>query len=73
MTETLKGRRAWTEIQEPLDNHRCQEGLLYIINLSISVEGEKQDISRQNQNQTISFHKPSHTNNTRRKTPMQEG
>lgn len=40
-TETLKARRAWTDIVKPLKKtHRCQPRLLYPTKLSITIDGE---------------------------------
>ena len=38
--ETLKARRAWTEILQTLREHRCQARLLYPAKLSITIDGE---------------------------------
>lgn len=38
--ETIKARRAWTEILQTLRDHRCQARLLYPAKLSITIDGE---------------------------------
>jgi hypothetical protein len=39
-TQTLKARRAWTEVKQTLRVHRCQSRLLYPAKLSIIIDGE---------------------------------
>ena len=46
-TETMKARRAWTDIMQTLREHKCQPKLLYPAKLSITIDGDE-DITRQN-------------------------
>jgi hypothetical protein len=39
-TETLKARRAWTEVMQTLREQRCQLRLVYPAKLSINIDGE---------------------------------
>ena len=39
-TETLKARKAWTNMLQPLRNYRCQPRLLYLAKLSIPIDEE---------------------------------
>ena len=38
--ETMKARRAWTDIIQTLREHKCQPRLLYTAKLSMTVDGE---------------------------------
>jgi hypothetical protein len=38
--ETMKARRAWTDVIQKLREHKCQPRLLYTAKLSISIAGE---------------------------------
>ena len=38
--ETMKARRAWTDVIQTLREHRCQLRLLYPAKLSITIDGE---------------------------------
>jgi hypothetical protein len=40
ITESLKSRRAWTDILQPLKNHRHQPKLLFPEKLAITIDGE---------------------------------
>ena len=39
-TETMKARRAWTDIMQTLREHKCQPKLVYPAKLSITIDGE---------------------------------
>ena len=39
-TETMKARRAWTDVIQTLREHKCQPRLLYPAKLSITIDGE---------------------------------
>ena len=39
-TETMKARRAWSEVMQTLREHKCQPRLLYPAKLSINIDGE---------------------------------
>ena len=39
-TETMKARRAWSEVMQTLREHKCQPRLLYPAKLSITIDGE---------------------------------
>ena len=39
-TETMKGRRAWTDIMQTLREQKCQPKLLYPAKQSIIIDGE---------------------------------
>jgi hypothetical protein len=39
-TETMKARRAWSEVMQTLREHECQPRLLYPAKLSINIDGE---------------------------------
>jgi hypothetical protein len=39
-TETMKARRAWSEVMQTLREHKCQTRLLYPAKLSINIYGE---------------------------------
>ena len=39
-TETMKARRAWSEVIQTLREHKCQPRLLYPAKLSINIDGE---------------------------------
>jgi hypothetical protein len=36
----MKGRGSWAEVIQTLRDHKCQPRLLYIANLSITIDGE---------------------------------
>ena len=38
--ETMKARRAWTDVIQTLREHKCQPRLLYPAKLSITIDGE---------------------------------
>ena len=38
--ETMKARRAWTDVIQALREHKCQPRLLYPAKLSITLDGE---------------------------------
>ena len=38
--ETMKARRAWTDVIQTLREHKCQPRLLYLAKLSINIDGE---------------------------------
>ena len=38
--ETMKARRAWTDVIQTLREHKCQPRLLYLAKLSITIDGE---------------------------------
>jgi hypothetical protein len=59
--ETMKARSSWEDVIQTLREHKCQPRLLYPAKLSITIDGEQQDIPWQNQIYTISFHKSSPT------------
>jgi hypothetical protein len=40
LTETMKARRAWSEVMQTLREHKCQPRLLYPEKLSINIEAE---------------------------------
>jgi hypothetical protein len=39
-TETMKARRAWSEVMQTLREQKCQLSLLYPAKLSINIDGE---------------------------------
>jgi hypothetical protein len=39
-TETIKSRRAWTDVLQNLRDHRCQPRLMYLEKLPITIDGE---------------------------------
>ena len=39
-TETMKARRAWTDVIQTLREHKCQPRLIYLAKLSITIDGE---------------------------------
>jgi hypothetical protein len=39
-TETMKARKAWSEVMQTLREHKCQPRLLYPAKVSINVDGE---------------------------------
>jgi hypothetical protein len=39
-TETMKARRAWSEVMQTLREHKCQPRLLYPAKLSINIDRE---------------------------------
>jgi hypothetical protein len=39
-TETLKDRRAWSEVMQTLKVHKCQSKLLYPVKVSINIDRE---------------------------------
>ena len=39
-TETMKARRAWTDIMQTLREHKCQPKMLYPAKLSITIDRE---------------------------------
>jgi hypothetical protein len=43
-TETLKVKRAWTDVLETLRDHRCQPRLLCPAKLSITMDGENKRV-----------------------------
>ena len=67
--ETMKARRAWTDVIQTLREHKCQPSLLYPDNLTITyyLRWKNQSISRQNQIHTLSFHKSSISKDNNRK------
>jgi hypothetical protein len=38
--ETMKARRAWTDVIQTLREHKCQPRLLYPVKLSITIDGD---------------------------------
>jgi hypothetical protein len=38
--ESMKARRAWTDVIQTLREHKCQPRLLYLAKLSITIDGE---------------------------------
>jgi hypothetical protein len=40
LPETMKARRAWTDVIQTLREHKCQHRLLYSAKLSITLDGE---------------------------------
>jgi hypothetical protein len=40
LPETMKARRAWTDVVQTLKEHKCQPRLLYPAKLSITIKGE---------------------------------
>lgn len=47
-TETMKARRAWTDIMQTLREHRCQPRLLYPAKLSVLIDGENKIFNDKN-------------------------
>jgi hypothetical protein len=39
-TETMKARRAWSEVMQTVREHKCQPRLQYPAKLSINIDGE---------------------------------
>jgi hypothetical protein len=39
-TETMKARKAWSEVMQTLREHKCQPSLLYPTKLSINIDRE---------------------------------
>jgi hypothetical protein len=39
-TETMKARKAWSEVMQTLREHKCQPRLLYQAKLLINIDGE---------------------------------
>ena len=62
-TETMKARRAWTDIMQTLREHRCQPRLLYPAKLSVLIDGENKIFSDKNK-----FQQYLHTNPALQKT-----
>jgi hypothetical protein len=63
--ESMKTRRSWADIIHILREHKCQPRLLYLVKVSITINGE--------QIYTISSHKSSPSKENKRKTPTQRG
>jgi hypothetical protein len=40
LTETMKVRRAWSEVMQTLREEKCQPRLLYLAKFSINIDGE---------------------------------
>lgn len=61
-TETMKARRAWSDIMQTLREHRCQPRLLYPAKLSVLIDGENKIFSDKSK-----FQQYLHTNPTLQK------
>jgi hypothetical protein len=70
-TETMKARRAWSEVMQTLREHKCQPRLLYPAKLSIIIDGKTKNIPGQNQIQTVPIYQPSPTEDPGQKIPTQ--
>ena len=68
-TETMKSRRAWSEVMLPLREHKHQPRLLYPAKLSININREKKIF--QNKTKFQQYLHPSLTDDPGRKTPAQ--
>jgi hypothetical protein len=38
--ETIKARRSWTDIIQTLREHKCQPRLLYLVKISLTIDGK---------------------------------
>jgi hypothetical protein len=61
--ETMKARRAWTDVIQTPREHKCQPRLLYPAKLSITIDGETKF--------TLSFHESSPSKDNNRKEAIQ--